>query len=86
MDFASFRTIAIDFLRAGDATKARAFAAISGDEDLLACGLVDSHRFIELCLALEERTGQVIDLAELEPEQFSSLSGLYAVVSAQAPA
>lgn len=84
MDFHSFRSHAIDFLKSNDPARSAQFDALRGEDDLLASGLVDSHAFINLCLALEEKTGVVIDLGELDPEQFSSLSGLYAVVTAKA--
>ncbi len=84
MDFRSFCSCAIDFLKSNDPARAAQFDALRGEDDLLASGLVDSHVFINLCLALEERTGVMIDLGELDPEQFSSLSGLYSVVTAKA--
>jgi acyl carrier protein len=84
MDFHSFRAQAIAFLQANDPARRDQFDTLRGEDDLFASGLVDSHAFINLCLALEEKTGAIIDLGELDPDQFSTLNGLYAVVSAVA--
>jgi acyl carrier protein len=84
MDFRTFSFYAIAFLKSSDPERAAQFDTLRGGDDLLASGLVDSHVFINLCLALEEKTGVIIDLGELDPEQFSSLNGLYAVVTAKA--
>lgn len=63
--------------------KAAAIVALRSEDDLLGSGIVDSYGFVEMCLAVEERTGAVIDIAELEPEQYSSISALHKVVMAR---
>jgi hypothetical protein len=61
--------------------QAAAIQALKADDDLLGSGLVDSYGLINLCLALEARTGAPIDIAVLEPEQFGSMAALFQVVT-----
>ena len=61
--------------------QAAAIQALKPDDDLLGSGLVDSYGLIDLCLALEARTGAVFDIAVLEPEQFGSMAALFQVVT-----
>lgn len=84
MSMEHIRSFVIEFLTDSDPSRAKDYQAIANDADLLGSGLVDSHRFIELCLALEDKTGVVIDIAELDPEQFNSISGLCSVILKQA--
>lgn len=46
------------------------------DTDLLASGLLDSMGFIELLLYVESITGEKMDLSDLDPSDFTSVSGL----------
>ena len=84
MDFGSFRELVVEFLTAANPANGKAYSALGDDKDLLGSGLVDSHIFIGLCLAIEEKTGKVIDIAELDSEQFSTIAGLYSVVADKA--
>ena len=85
MDIEAFHSLVIGYLSEADPAKAKSIATIDVADDLLASGFVDSHKFIDLCLAIEEKTGAVIDLGELDPEQFSTIVGLYAIVTQSAP-
>lgn len=51
---------------------------VTGETDLLAAGVLDSMAFVELLAHLEECAGIEIDIADLEPEEFSTLDGLCA--------
>lgn len=82
MTLEDFRILVIEFLSKADPTRVTAFSDLGTDVDLLGSAGIDSHDFIELCLAIEEKTGVVIDLGELEPEQFGTIAGLHTVVSA----
>ena len=60
---------------------------IDGSTDLLAAGILDSVAFVELMLVIEQLSGCKIDLGELDPEVFSTVSGLcrYAIERTHAP-
>lgn len=77
-----FRQAVLEFLAAARPDLAALIAPLGDDEDLFEAGVVDSATFLDLCLALEERTGGIIDITELEPEQFSTIRGLYHVAVA----
>jgi acyl carrier protein len=77
-----FYTLVLAELRARMPDKAAAIDALKPDDDLLGSGLVDSYGLIDLCLALETRTGATIDIGLLEPEQFGSIGALFKVISA----
>jgi acyl carrier protein len=77
-----FHTLVLVELKASMPDKAAAIEALKPDDDLLGSGVVDSYGLIDLCLALEARTGAMIDIAELEPEQFGSVAALFEVVRA----
>ncbi len=77
-----FRTLVVTQLFVSMPEKAAAIEALKNDDDLLDSGLIDSYALVELCLAVEIRTGATIDISELEPEQFGSIAALYRVVSA----
>jgi acyl carrier protein len=55
--------------------------SLKASDDLLASGALDSHRFVELCLFIEEKAGAPIDIAEADPEQLSTIEGLYSIVT-----
>jgi acyl carrier protein len=59
--------------------KAVAIRALRSDDDLLNSGLIDSYAFVDLCLAVEAKTGAIIDIGLLEPEQIGSIAALYDV-------
>ena len=61
--------------------QACAIEALKPDDDLLGSGIVDSYGLINLCLALEARTGAAIDIAVLDPVQFGSMAALFRVVT-----
>lgn len=44
--------------------------------DLRRAGLVDSLGFVQLIASLETRLGRVVDLAELDPEQLTTVGPL----------
>ena len=79
MDLPAFSRTVIDFLREARPDLATRIAPLGVDEDMFEAGAVDSATFLDLCLALEERTGGIIDITELEPEQFSTIRGLFDV-------
>ena len=82
MDFETFRHAVIDFLSAARPDLAARIAPLGADDDMFEAGVVDSATFLDLCLALEEKTGGMIDITELEPEQFSTIRGLFDVALA----
>lgn len=82
MTFDDFRAIVLDSFRSTSERNAADFETIGRTDDLFGSGMVDSHMFIELCLHIEAKTGKAIDIAELDPEQFSTMDGLYGLVAA----
>ncbi len=44
--------------------------------DLLSTGILDSLDFVNLLVFIEEEVGCKIDLADIEPEDFSTVEGL----------
>ena len=44
--------------------------------DLLALGVLDSLGFVQMLMAMEGEFGLEMDLAELDPEEFTTLGGL----------
>ena len=49
---------------------------IGKDTDLLSSGILDSLDFVNLLVFIEEEAGCRIDLANVEPEEFSTVQGL----------
>ena len=49
---------------------------ITPDTDLIATGVLTSRGIIELLLFIEDRTGCRIDLADVEPSEFSVVGSL----------
>jgi acyl carrier protein len=82
MRLEAFRELVVTQLLAQLPDKAAAIEALSSDDDLLGSGLIDSYAFVDLCLAVETRTGARIDVGTLEPEQFGSIAALHKVVIA----
>ena len=83
MTVEEFRKLVVDYLTQIMPAKTSQITDLKNDDDLIGSGLVDSHIFVEMCLLIEEKTGTIIDLGELEPEQFSSVDGLFAIVCSQ---
>jgi acyl carrier protein len=52
----------------------------SATADLIEAGLLDSAKFVELLLCLEDRFGVCVDLNELELDHFRSVQGIAALV------
>jgi acyl carrier protein len=77
-----FHALVLAELKSKSPDKSVAIEALKPDDDLLGSGVVDSYGLIDLCLALEARTGATIDIAELELEQFGSVVALFEVVRA----
>lgn len=46
------------------------------DGDLLANGALDSMGFVELLVHIESVVGKKVDLTDLDPSEFTSVSGL----------
>lgn len=46
------------------------------DGDLLAQGTLDSMGFVELLVHIESVVGKKVDLTDLDPSEFTSVSGL----------
>jgi acyl carrier protein len=86
MELPEFRAFVLKHLAKQMPEKAGTIEALQSEDDLLSSGLVDSYALIDLCLAVEAWTGATIDIATLEPEQFSSIEALLKVVNAEAPA
>lgn len=70
--------------------KQRSGSVRSGDvapeTDLVAAGLLDSLGLIELVAFLEERAGCKIDLADVDPSEFSVVKGLCRITLRSLPA
>ena len=61
--------------------KGIALPSMSDEVNLLDMGVLDSLGFIELLLLLQERFGIELQLAELDPAEFSTLKGMVAVAA-----
>ena len=81
MNISSFQDFVVAFLGARRPDLQARYAGLSADDDLFETAAVDSHTFIDLCLAIEEKTGVLVDIASLEPEDFSTIAGLHRIVS-----
>jgi methoxymalonate biosynthesis acyl carrier protein len=53
----------------------------SASTDLIDAGLLDSAKFVDLLLCLEQRFGVYVDLNELELDCFRSVQGIAALVA-----
>jgi methoxymalonate biosynthesis acyl carrier protein len=53
----------------------------SASTDLIAAGLLDSVKFVELLLCLEQKFGVYVDLNELELDHFRSVQGIAELVA-----
>jgi acyl carrier protein len=79
MNLEAFRDMVVGFLRDRRPDRAATFASLRPNDDLFETGAVDSHTFIELCLAIEDRTGVAVDIADLDPEDFSTIAALHRI-------
>ena len=48
---------------------------LDGDTSLVELGLVDSLGFLELALEVENRSGRTLDLADADPDEFTTVAG-----------
>lgn len=88
IDPSEFRQFVLSLLAEDRPDREADIMRIGDDQDMFETGVLDSHTFIKLCLAIEERTGIEIDIAQLDPENLSSIHGLHKVVrevSGQSP-
>jgi acyl carrier protein len=69
------RSVVLDAL-ATVVSRAESLDGLHDDTSLVDAGVLDSVAFLELVMALEENTGQTIDFAEMDPEEFTCVSGL----------
>jgi acyl carrier protein len=76
MDLTSFHEIVCSFLHSSSLLPVGALSP-GPDDDLFETGLLDSQVFLQLVLHLEARTGAQIDITMAEPEDFSTIRGLF---------
>lgn len=81
MEFIEFREFVLAFILEGADSSTLSAEPVGDSDDLIESGLVDSHVFIDLCLAIEERLDVLIDIPNLEPKDFSSIRGLYSIAT-----
>ncbi|MEL7282616.1 MAG: phosphopantetheine-binding protein [Pseudomonadota bacterium] len=79
MQQSEFRSFVLTFLCEARPDLSAQINSLQDDEDMFEAGVVDSHAFIGLCLAIEDQTGTPIEIAELDPDEFSSIQGLMLV-------
>lgn len=79
-----FRELILNFLIERRPDQAAEVRAIADDVDLIEAGLLDSLAFLDMCMLIEEKTGKMVDIVELEPDEFSSIRALRAIISAPA--
>jgi acyl carrier protein len=58
---------------------------VSMETELLGSGLLDSFDFLDLIVYIEGRTGNKIDLAMADPNEFSLVRGLWNLTQAADP-
>jgi acyl carrier protein len=73
---AAVRTKILDFCGPSLAAYGVDPATAADDLDLRACGAIDSLRFIELVVELEETFGVEIELEDVDPEKLTLLGTL----------
>jgi acyl carrier protein len=71
--------LAVDWVAANKLTAEA--AEITEHTNLLESGLLDSFGFIELMLYLERQAGCRIDLTDVDPADFATVSGLCRIAS-----
>ena len=81
MTYENFVFFCKEFI-AGVSTKTDVPDDLDAHADLLAAGTLDSHSFIDLLLAIEDKTGVFVDVSELDVDQVSSIHAIYHVISA----
>lgn len=70
-----FIAMLIDWLRANKQFSAN--LQVSPDMELLGSGLLDSFDFLDLIVHIETKLGRKIDLSVADPNQFSTVRGLW---------
>jgi acyl carrier protein len=73
---ARLREFVEDHLAKTARDKGLAMPPLQPDSNLLELGILDSLEFVQMLLALEEAFGLELDLAELDPAEFTTLEGL----------
>lgn len=81
MTIEEFHKMVVDRLVADAPQYEQKLRQLGIGDDLLGSGAVDSHRFVDMCLFVEEKTGVPIDIAEIDPDLLSSIGGIYEIVS-----
>ncbi len=66
----------VDILRRFIAEKNDGRSEIKDDDDLIENGLIDSLRFVEFVLLVEELSGRVIDLGNVNIDDFRSVDAI----------
>jgi acyl carrier protein len=61
--------------------KSRVDVQIGAETDLLATGMLDSQGLVELLMFIEDEYGYELDLSEAEPADYSTVKGLFDLVS-----
>ena len=70
-----------NWVRKNGQTNGNGHMELTGDTDLLESGLLDSIGFIELIVFMERQTGCSIDLADVDPSEFTTAKGLSRIAS-----
>lgn len=83
MTLNDFHTFVVDYLKSRP-EQAGKDINLAPDTDLIGAGIVDSFAFIDLCLAIEQKTGAIIDFAELPIEQYTTIQALFDLAMSQA--
>jgi aryl carrier-like protein len=74
-DRAAVRQAVIEFLRRTN--PGRDVGDLAEDSNLMELGLLDSLRFMDLVLTLEQVSGRQVDFLEIDPLRLLTLHGLY---------
>jgi acyl carrier protein len=75
-----FTNIALAWVREHKRIDGFGDTEITENTDLIATGLLDSIAFIDLFLFIEAQVGCKIDLTDVDPADFSTVSGLWGIV------
>lgn len=76
----NIRSFCLNYLEEENDGENKSAHNIENDQDLIETGIVDSHTFIDLCLAIESEYGCSIDLAMIDASTISSIDGLHRFV------
>ncbi|WP_366653618.1 phosphopantetheine-binding protein [Fodinicurvata sp. EGI_FJ10296] len=77
IQISGLRRFCLGFFAEADVDHDGSLEQIANDQDLIETGVVDSHTFIDLCLAIEAEYGRTIDLAIIDASSLSSINGIY---------